>query len=104
VPGSETLPVTGGTPILIASSVLSPPPAAIVIIGAVPIVLAPIQLTPAKANIAVTGGTATLVIGVYTAPIPTTRDTLTVRREERNLVVSGSRSHIVNRASRSTEA
>ena len=60
--------------------------------------------SPAHANITVSGGTATLAFDRYTTPIPAIRDTLIVRREERNLVVSGSRSHIVNRASRSTEA
>jgi hypothetical protein len=126
VPGSETLPVTGGTPTLILMEVLAPPPAQIGVTGGTPVLILPIALQPSaaaitvtggtpnillpnvisppKADIAVTGGTATLTVAVYVAPVPTIRDTLTVRRESRVLVVSGSRTHIVKSASRTTQA
>ena len=104
VPSPTTLPVTGTAPTLVTVSVLSPTPAAIVITGAIPTVINPISLTPANATITVTGGTLTLTVGIYTPPAPTAKHTVTVRREERILLVSGSRIHTLRRASRYAEA
>jgi hypothetical protein len=104
VPPSTTLPVTGTAPTLVTVSVLSPTPAAIVISGATPNVINPITLTPAKATITVTGGTATLTVALYTPPMATPKHTVIVRREQRVLLVSGSRTHTIRRASRFTQA
>ena len=104
VPPSTTLPVTGTAPTLVTVSVLSPTPAAIVISGATPNVINPITLTPAKATITVTGGTATLTVALYTPPVATPKHTVIVRREQRVLLVSGSRTHTIRRASRFTQA
>jgi hypothetical protein len=89
---------------LVTVSVLTPTPGAIVITGTIPTVINPISLTPAKATIAVTGGTLTLTVGIYTPPAATPKHTVTVRREERILLVSGSRTHTLRRASRYAEA
>jgi hypothetical protein len=103
-PGSQTLPVTGGTPVLIASAVLSPSAATIAITGAAPTVINPISLSPPKATIVITGQNVTITIGVYSPIIPTPKHTVTVRREERIVLVSGIRTHILRRASRYAEA
>jgi hypothetical protein len=96
--------VTGGTPVVINPIDLEPTAASITVSGGTPDVLLPILLNPAKADITVTGGTATLAVSVYLAPIPTIRDIFAVRPEQRTIVVSGSRTHIVKPASRTTQA
>jgi hypothetical protein len=101
-PTAATIALTGSRPLLLATLIPAPP--TISITGTAPALLSSVQLSPAKASISVTGGNALLTVNVYTAPAPVTRDTLIVRHEERKILVSGTRSHLVNRASRSTEA
>jgi hypothetical protein len=97
VPGSQTLPVTGGTPVLVSVTVFSPAAAPITLTGGTPIVILPITLQPSSASITVTGSNPTITVGIFIPPTPDEDHLLLLRREKRTFSLEGSRTHLMGR-------
>lgn len=104
VPGSETLPVTGGTPVLVSVTVLSPAAAPISVTGGTPLVILPITLQPSSASITVTGSNPTITVGIVIPPTPDQNHLFLVQREQRTLLMEGSRIHTMGPFKRVVDA
>ncbi len=104
VPGSQTLPVTGGTPVLISTTVLSPAAAPMSVTGGTPLVILPITLQPSSAPITVTGSNPTITVGIVIPPTPDQNHLFLVQREQRTLLMEGSRIHTMGPFKRVVDA